>query len=109
MAQYDVHRIQSDLDPNTPFVVVVRSSQDDRYRRRVVVPLKRKSALPMGAPTVGSTLNPVFKVQSIEVVLNPLDMASVATDRLGAKVGSLAQHREKIVAAMDELLTGAWG
>ena len=41
MAQYDVHRIQSDLDPNTPFVVVVQSSQYDRYRRRVVVPLKR--------------------------------------------------------------------
>ena len=63
----------------------------------------------MSTPTVGSRMNPVFKVQAIEVVLNPLDMASVATENLGTTVGTLAQHRDKIVAAMDELLTSAWG
>jgi len=54
-------------------------------------------------------MNPMFKVQSIEVVLNPLDMAYVATENLGAKAGTLAQHRDKIVDALDEMLTCSWG
>ena len=109
MAQFDVHRNLGANKAAIPFVVIVQSSQFDRYRRRVVVPLMRKSTLLMSAPTVGSRMNPVFKVQSIEVVLNPLDTASVATENLGAKAGTLAQHKDKIVDALDEMLTCSWG
>jgi len=108
MAQYDVHRVVGSRDPNTLFVVVVQSSQYDRYRRRVVIPLKRKSLLPSTSSTLDSTLSPVFKIQATEVVLNPLEIVSVATERLGAKVGNLAPHKGRIVAALDELLTTAW-
>ena len=109
MAQFDVHRNLGANKAAIPFVVIVQSSQFDRYRRRVVVPLMRKSALFMSTPTVGSRKNPVFKVQAIEVVLNPLDLASVAIDNLGAKAGTLAQHKNKIVDALDEMLTCSWG
>ena len=109
MAQFDVHRNLGANKAAIPFVVIVQSSQFDRYRRRVVVPLMRKSALLMSTPTVGSRMNPVFKVQSIEVVLNPLDMASIAIENLGAKAGTLISHKDAIIAALDELLTGAWG
>ena len=61
MAQFDVHHNKGNLKEAMPFVVLVQSSQFDLYRRRVVVPLVRRSAVPRGTPTVGSRMNPVFK------------------------------------------------
>ncbi len=109
MAQFDVHRNKGPLKASIPFVVVVQSAQFDRYRRRVVVPLVRRSALPGNTPTVGSRMNPVFRVQNSDVVLHPLDTVSVALEDLGAKAGSLAEHGQAITDALDELLTRSWG
>ncbi|MRD49111.1 CcdB family protein [Caenimonas koreensis] len=109
MAQFDIHRNKGPLKASIPFVVVVQSKQFDRYRRRVVVPLVRKSVLPTKSSTVGSRMNPVFRVQGSDVVLHPLDMVSVALDDLGAKAGSLAEHGQAITDALDELLTRSWG
>ena len=46
MAQFDVHRNKGALREAIPFVVLVQSAQFDGYRRRVVVPLVRRSMLP---------------------------------------------------------------
>jgi len=108
MAQFDVHRNKGLLRESIPFVVLVQSSQFDRYRRRVVVPLVRRSALPRDTPTVGSRMNPVFKVKGHDVVLHPLDMVSVATDQLGEHIGSLTAQGQAISDALDELLTRSW-
>jgi len=108
MAQFDVHRNKGPLRESIPFVVLVQSSQFDRYRRRVVVPLVRRSALPRDTPTVGSRMNPVFKVKGHDVVLHPLDMVSVATDQLGEHIGSLTAQGQAISDALDELLTRSW-
>ena len=105
MAQFDVHRNKGPLKESIPFVVLVQSSLFDRYRRRVVVPLVRRSALPGQAATVGSRLNPVFQVEGQELVLHPLDMVSVALDQLGEYVTSLAGQGQAIADALDELLT----
>lgn len=109
MAQFDVHCNKGPLKASIPFVVVTQSAQFDRYRRRVVVPLVRRTALPRDTPTVGSRMNPVFVVQNTEVVLHPLDTVSVALTDLGAKAGSLAEHGQRITDALDELLSRAWG
>lgn len=109
MAQFDVHRNLGALKASIPFVVIVQSSQFARYRRRVVVPLVRRSALPATTPTVGSRMNPAFRVKGIDVVLHPLDMVSVAAEQLGPKAGSLAEHGQSIAHALDELLTRSWG
>jgi toxin CcdB len=109
MAQFDVHRNKGPLKASIPFVVVVQWAQFDRYRRRVVVPLVRRSAVPGNTPTVGSRMNPVFRVQNSDVVLHPLDIVSVALEDLGAKAGSLAEHGQAITDALDELLTRSWG
>ena len=109
MAQFDVHRNKGPLKASIPFVVVVQSAQFDRYRRRVVVPLVRRSALPGNTPTVGSRMNPLFRIQNSDVVLHPLDTVSVALEDLGAKAGSLAEHGQAITDALDELLTRTWG
>ena len=109
MAQFDVHRNKGALRESIPFVVLVQSAQFDRYRRRIVVPLVRRSALPGNMRTVGSRMNPTFQVGGIDVVLHPLDMVSAAMDQLGEQVGSLADHGQTITDALDELLTRSWG
>jgi toxin CcdB len=108
MAQFDVHRNIGKQREAIPFVVVVQSSLYDSYRRRVVVPLVRRSSLGRSATFVDSPFNPVFTVKGIKVVLHPLEIVSVATEQLGEKVASLAQEGDCISGAMDELLTRAW-
>jgi toxin CcdB len=109
MAQFDVHRNKGVLRASIPFVVLVQSAQFDRYRRRMVVPLVLRSALPGNTPTVGSRMNPVFRVEGVDVVLHPLDMVSVALDQLGEHIASLADQGQTIADALDELLTRSWG
>jgi toxin CcdB len=105
MAQFDVHRNTGRHRDDIPFVVVVQSAQFDPYRRRVVVPLVRKSTI----GKVGrAAFNPTFKIRGTPVVLHPLEIVSIPTDQLGEQVGSLVDEAEQIIAALDELLTQAW-
>lgn len=103
--QFDVHRNSGKHKDAIPFVVVVQSSQFNAYRRRVVVPLVRASAIGKVSYT---TLNPTFKIKGTSVVLHPLEIVSVPVDQLGAIVGSLSDESQTIVAALDELFTRAW-
>jgi toxin CcdB len=105
MAQFDVHRNGGRHKDTIPYVVVVQSSQFDRYQRRVVVPLVRASA-------VGKTelphFNPTFKIRGTALVLHPLEIVSVSVGQLGPKVGSLDADGQQIIAALDELLSRTW-
>ncbi len=109
MAQFDVHRNKGPLKASIPFVVLVQSALFDRYRRRMVVPLVLRSALPGQMATVGSRMNPLFQVEGMAVVLHPLDMVSVALNQLGEPVGSLAEQGQAITDSLDELLSRSWG
>lgn len=55
MAQFDVHRNKGPLKDSIPFVVVVQSSLFDTYRRRMVVPLVRRTALGSSAVAAGTS------------------------------------------------------
>lgn len=106
MAQFDVHRNVGKNRDAIPFVVLVQSALFDSYRRRVVVPLVRKSSL----ATISDTrFNPTFKIERIAVVLHPLETVSVSNEQLGEFVESLAHEGNRIMDALDELLTRAWG
>ncbi len=109
MAQFDVHKNIGKQRDAIPFVVVVQSSLYDGYSRRVVVPLVRRSTLARTAEFLDTPLNPVFTVKGIKVVLHPLEMVSVALENLGAKVATLEEEGNAVIAAMDEMLTRAWG
>jgi toxin CcdB len=61
---------------------VVQSSLFDTYRRRMVVPLVRRTALGSSVVAAGTRLNPGFEVKGALVVLHPLDMVSGALDEL---------------------------
>jgi toxin CcdB len=106
MAQFDVHRNVGRQKDSIPFVVIVQSRLYDDYRRRVVIPLVRKAEV---SQIPNPRLNPTFRVKSIAVVLHPLEIVSVANEHLGERVGSLADEGDAIVAALDELLTRAFG
>jgi toxin CcdB len=108
MTQFDVHRNKGALKDAIPFVVIVQSSLFDGYRRRVVVPLVRRTALPAAASAAGSRMNPEFLIEDTWVVLHPLDMVSVAIDQLGEHVMSLTDRGQAIADALDELLTRSW-
>ncbi len=109
MAQFDVHRNKGPLREAIPFVVLVQSSLFDQYRRRLVVPLVRRSVLAGANVSPGTRMNPVFQVKGLKLVLHPLDMVSVAVDQLGEHVGSLAEQGLAISDALDEVLTRSWG
>ena len=105
MAQFDVHRNTGRHRDSIPFVVVVQSSLFDDYRRRVVVPLVLKAAI----GKIGqASFNPAFKVDGLSVVLHPLEIVSIPVDQLGDRVASLSDEGQRIMAALDELLTQAW-
>jgi toxin CcdB len=106
MAQFDVHRNIGTHKDSIPFVVLVQSSLFDAYRRRVVVPLVRKSTL--GAIS-NPRFNPGFRIAGVNVVLHPLEIVSIPTAQLGKHVGSLAEDGVRITDALDELLTRSWG
>jgi len=105
MAQFDVHRNSGKHRDSIPFVVVVQSAQFDNYRRRVVVPLVRATAIGKVSYAV---FNPTFKIRGTTVVLHPLEIVSIPLDQLGEPLGSLSDESQLIVAALDELLTRAW-
>jgi len=106
MAQFDVHRNTGKHRDDIPYVVLVQSSLYDNYRRRVVVPLVRKSAL---GKINNPRFNPLFKIEKLQVVLHPLEIVSVPNEQLGEFVASLNAEGNRIMDALDDLLTQAWG
>ena len=106
MAQFDVHHNSGRNRDAIPFVVTVQSALFDSYKRRVVVPLVRKSTL---GKISSSRFNPTFRIANVAVVLHPLEIVSVPVEKLGTKIGSLASDGDAILSALDELLTRAWG
>lgn len=106
MAQFDVHRNSGRQANSIPYVVVVQSALFSEYSRRVVVPLVRASAI---GNTPNPRFNPTFKLGRTSVVLHPLEIVSVAVEKLGKPVASLAPEGNRILGALDELLSRAWG
>lgn len=104
MAQFDVHRNIGPHKAVIPYVVVVQSRRFDRARRRVVIPLVLESMMPSAEPR----LNPGFDIEGTKVVLNPFQIVSVAVDRLGDRIVSLKNDGDRVIAAIDLVITRAW-
>jgi toxin CcdB len=105
MPQFDVHRNTGARRADVPFLVVVQSRRFDAYRRRVVIPLVTRSALPAIEPN----LNPVFTIEGREVVLHPLDINALRKEQLGEQVGSLATQGDLIINAIDRVISRGFG
>jgi toxin CcdB len=105
MSQFDVHRTKGGQRSVIPYVVIVQSRRFDHFQRRFVVPLVDKSA----NPPIEAALNPVFIIENRAVVLHTLQSLSIPSDHLGETVCSLADDGDRIIAALDLLISRAWG
>ncbi|MGO1720006.1 MAG: CcdB family protein [Luteimonas sp.] len=106
MAQFDVHRNPGRTRRHIPFVVVVQSAVFDDYGRRLVIPLVLATSFGKGEH---KRFNPTFIVEGIEVILHPLETASIPVSALDAPIASLADAGDDIISAIDELITRAYG
>jgi len=108
MSQFDVHRNNGRNGVVIPFVVVVQSSFYAKHRRRIVVPLVAAGEAWKDIELPGTAINPVLMIDGVRVVLDPLEITSVALESLGDKVGSLSAEGDAIIAALDEVFSRAW-
>ena len=107
MAQFDVHRNLGRNRVDIPFLVVIQSRRFDASRARIV------AALRLGRGPSGDTagLTPRFRVENLDVYLDPLQIASIPTATLGPVIASLAEDTssDRIVAAIDAVTSRAYG
>ena len=101
MAQFDVHRNLSRARAFIPFVLVIQRERYDDNRYRVVVPLILRTEW---GQAIDKYLNPAFTIKEREVVMDPIQTASIPVASLGPKVDNLAKSYTVIIRAIDELI-----
>jgi toxin CcdB len=84
------------------FIVDCQSDFLDYLRTRFVVPLLP----PELEPKVAERLNPVFTIEGKNYAFYPQFAATLPTRELGQFIASLADEQDKIIGALDMLITG---
>lgn len=104
MGQFTIYRNKNPRSKSAfPLLVDVQSDVLEDLHTRVVIPLTKASAL---AKKPLAHLTPVLAFDGEDYVLMTPQLAGLARAELGVAIGSLANERQAIVAAMDFLLTG---
>jgi toxin CcdB len=98
MARFDVHRIANVQG----YFLNIQADFLSHLDTRIVVPLLLRDS----APTAARRLNPSFDVEDAEVVMMTEFMAATPKSSLQPAIGSLAEHRDEIVEAVDFLMQG---
>ena len=101
--QFDVYPKPGKQNRAMPFVVVVQSNRFLASSRSVVVPLLNAEMFRQPDRDVG----PHFVVEGTKVVLDPLQITNVPARVLEPVVASLEADDDRIVNAMDALLSRA--
>lgn len=105
MAQFDVHRNHSRQRSGIPYLLIVQSKRFDASGRRVVAPLLDGTMVRVTEPN----FTPPFVIENRTVVLHPLQIVSIPSSHLGDFVCSLEPEGDRIIAAIDLLISRAWG
>ena len=101
--------MQFDLIRNTtgyreqavPYFVTVQSDLVYDIQTKVVIPLHRPSTY-KPAPR----LNPIFSVDGESLTMMTQEIVGLEPRDIGPAVGTLADHRDEIIAAIDFLISG---
>lgn len=101
MAQFDVYKNHRPGWSKIPFLLDVQSDIVD-LATRLILPLVRTDIF---GPTI-TRLNPVVMVGDQELVVSTADMASLPYKELGQLITHLGHDRDRILAAIDLLITG---
>lgn len=97
MARFDVYKSGNARG----LLLDIQSGLLDEFGSRVVVPL-----LPAEDMQSVSRLHPVFVINDERYIMSTHLIFAIPVDRLGAKIGSLAQEDLVITSAVDKLLSG---
>jgi len=97
MARFDVYKSGNARG----LLLNIQSDLLDEFGSRVVVPL-----LPAEDMQSVSRLHPVFVINDERYIMSTHLIFAIPVDRLGAKIGSLAQEDLVITSAVDTLLSG---
>ena len=104
MPQFSVYKNKNPKTRNSyPYLVDIQSDLLSDVGTRVVVPLVKRTA---ATKKPIKNLMPVVRVDGQDFIMMVPQLAAIATGDLGALVGSAAQHRNEVVAAVDFLITG---
>lgn len=105
MPQFAVHRNRNTATKvRFPFLLDVQTDLLEDLGTRVVVPLAPATiATKRGAM---QTLTPVCTIGGKPYLLLTPQLAGISAKELGPPVADLSQDRQKIMAALDLLLTG---
>jgi len=104
MAQFTVYKNRHPRSKATyPLLVDVQSDLLEPLQTRVVIPLTKVAGL---ARKPVSHLTPPLGFDGDTYVLMTPQLAGIARADLGAAVGTLAQQRQAILAAIDFLVSG---
>jgi toxin CcdB len=97
MARFDVYKSGNARG----LLLDIQSDLLDEFGSRVFVPL-----LPAEDMQSVSRLHPVFVINDERYIMSTHLIFAIPVDRLGAKIGSLAQEDLVITSAVDTLLSG---
>ena len=97
MARFDVYKSGNARG----LLLDIQSDLLDEFGSRVVVPL-----LPAEDMQSVSRLHPVFVINDERYIMSTHPIFAIPVDRLGAKIGSLAQEDLVITSAVEKLLSG---
>jgi len=104
MAQFSVHKNKNAKTRDAyPYLVDIQANLLRDLQTRVVVPLIKHVAL--GKKSI-DTLTPTVEVDGQKFLMLVPQLAGIPQGDLGAEVASLSSQREKVVAAIDFLVTG---
>lgn len=104
MAQFSVYKNKNSRSKTTyPLLVDVQADLLDDLQTRLVIPLTKTSAL---TKKPIARLTPSIDISGEQYLLMTPQLAGIARSELGSAVGSVADQRSAIVAALDLLITG---
>lgn len=104
MKQFDVFtNTDKDTNKTYPYFVDVQNGLLDTLNSRVVIPLTPASKSDKSYP---ENLCPIIKIKNKNYALLTHQLTSVSANFLKKNEGSLSSSRDKIVGAIDFLVTG---
>lgn len=105
MAQFTVYKNKNPRSKMTyPLLVDAQADLLNELQTRLVIPLTKAPAL---TKKPIARLTPSIDIDGERYLLMTPQLAGIARSELGAAVGSVADQRGAIIAALDLLITGA--
>jgi toxin CcdB len=105
MTQFALYRNRNPTSQaRFPFLLDIQSDLLEVLSTRVVVPLEPATAAARARSM--QTLTPILKFEGKEYQMLTPQVAGIPARELGAVAGDLTSERDKIIAAVDFLLSG---